>query len=62
MAGNVYLCLKRGSKRGFDWVWLGVWERNFKDQNFTNNSDLNGLASTTLSGEAVDTDWLLASI
>ncbi len=26
--------LKEAQKRGFDWAWLGVWERNFKAQNF----------------------------
>ena len=28
------LRLEQAKSRGFDWAWLGVWERNFKAQDF----------------------------
>ena len=37
------LPLPKRLKRGFDWVWLGVWERNFKAQNFYKQFSLNDL-------------------
>ncbi len=31
---EMFLLLHSSQKRGFDWAWLGVWERNFKAQDF----------------------------
>ena len=52
--------LKEAQKRGFDWVWLGVWERNFKAQNFYKQFGFERFSEHHfITGEAVDIDWLL---
>ena len=52
--------LKEAQKRGFDWVWLGVWERNFKAQNFYKLFGFERFSEHHfITGEAVDIDWLL---
>lgn len=52
--------LKEAEKRGFVWVWLGVWERNFKAQNFYKQFGFERFSEHHfITGEAVDTDWLL---
>ncbi|MFR2078970.1 MAG: GNAT family N-acetyltransferase [Streptococcus sp.] len=33
---EMLLCLARSSETWIRLVWLGVWERNFKAQNFAN--------------------------
>ena len=52
--------LDQAKSRGFEWAWLGVWERNFKAQDFTIALDLNDLSEHQyITGDTVDTDWLL---
>ena len=43
--------LDQAKSRGFEWAWLGVWERNFKAQDFTTALDLNDLVNTSISPE-----------
>ena len=43
--------LDQAKSRGFEWAWLGVWERNFKAQDFTIALDLNDLVNTSISPE-----------
>lgn len=52
--------LQEAQKRGFDWAWLGVWERNFKAQNFYKQFGFERFSEHRfITGETVDTDWLL---
>lgn len=52
--------LQEAQKRGFDWAWLGVWERNFKAQNFYKQFGFERFSEHHfITGETVDTDWLL---
>lgn len=52
--------LKEAQKRGFDWAWLGVWERNYKAQNFYKQFGFERFSEHHfITGETVDTDWLL---
>lgn len=52
--------LQEAQKRGFDWAWLGVWERNFKAQNFYKQFGFERFSEHQyITGETVDTDWLL---
>ena len=54
------LRLDEAQKRGFDWAWLGVWERNFKAQNFYKQFGFERFSEHHfITGETVDTDWLL---
>ena len=41
--------MQEAVKRGFFWVWLGVWEKNFK--RFSEHE--------YATGETVDIDWLI---
>ena len=41
--------LDQAKSRGFEWAWLGVWERNFKAQDFfTIALVLNDLVNTSM--------------
>ncbi|MFC3931492.1 GNAT family N-acetyltransferase [Streptococcus dentapri] len=53
--------LSEARKSGADWVWLGVWERNFKAQHFYAKYGFMkfGQHSFQVSPDKVDTDWLL---
>lgn len=52
--------LEEAVKRGFSWAWLGVWERNFKAQNFYFKYGFEKFSQHEyITGETVDTDWLL---
>lgn len=52
--------LNEAKNRGFDWVWLGVWERNFKAQKFYFGYGFERFSQHDyITGETVDTDWLL---
>lgn len=47
-------------QRGFDWVWLGVWEHNYKAQDFYFNYGFEKFSEHQfITGETVDTDWML---
>ena len=57
---RIYVALKEAQKRGFDWAWLGVWERNYKAQNFYKQFGFERFSEHHfITGETVDTDWLL---
>ena len=52
--------LQEACKTTCDWVWLGVWERNFKAQNFYSKYGFTRFSEHKfLVGEKVDIDWLL---
>ncbi|MFV8044231.1 GNAT family N-acetyltransferase [Streptococcus pluranimalium] len=55
------LALDIAKNSGFDWVWLGVWERNFKAQNFYAKYGFEKFAEHdfVVSKDKIDTDWLL---
>ena len=53
--------LEEAQKRGFIWVWLGVWEKNFKAQNFYFKYGFERFSEHKyVTGDTVDIDWLLA--
>ena len=46
--------------KGYDWIWLGVWERNFKAQNFYNKWGFEKFSEHVFwMGDDAQTDWLL---
>ena len=46
--------------RDFEWAWLGVWERNFKAQDFYYRFGFERFSEHQyITGDTVDTDWLL---
>ena len=46
--------------RGFEWAWLGVWEKNFKAQKLYFKSGFERFGQHEyVTGDTVDTDWLL---
>ena len=52
--------LDQARNRGFEWAWLGVWERNFKAQDFYYRFGFERFSEHQyITGETVDTDWLL---
>ena len=52
--------LEEAEKRGFEWVWLGVWEKNFRAQDFYFKYGFEKFSQHDyITGETVDTDWLL---
>ena len=52
--------LEEAEKRGFSWAWLGVWERNFKAQNFYFKYGFERFSQHEyITGDTVDIDWLL---
>ena len=52
--------LEEAQKRGFSWAWLGVWERNFKAQNFYFKYGFERFSQHEyITGDTVDIDWLL---
>ncbi|MBP2622594.1 GNAT family N-acetyltransferase [Streptococcus oricebi] len=53
--------LEQAQKRGFVWTWLGVWEKNFKAQNFYFKYGFERFSEHEyVTGDTVDIDWLLA--
>lgn len=54
--------LKEACRTTCDWVWLGVWERNYKAQNFYSKYGFVKFGEHSFPvGEKVDVDWLLKS-
>lgn len=52
--------LEKARKAGFDWAWLGVWEKNVKAQNFYFKYGFERFGEHEyVTGETVDIDWLL---
>ena len=52
--------LDQAKSRGFEWAWLGVWERNFKAQDFYYRFGFERFSEHQyITGDTVDTDWLL---
>ena len=47
-------------KKGYDWLWLGVWEHNLKAQDFYRNWGFIRFSEHIFQmGEDAQTDWLL---
>lgn len=55
------LALEKAQTEGFDWAWLGVWERNFKAQSFYEKYGFTKFSEHhfQVSEDKVDIDWLL---
>ena len=52
--------LDQAKSRGFEWAWLGVWERNFKAQDFYYSFGFERFSEHQyITGDTVDIDWLL---
>ncbi|MGT2930563.1 GNAT family N-acetyltransferase [Streptococcus dentasini] len=53
--------LKEAKKSGASWVWLGVWEKNFKAQRFYAKYGFEKFSQHAfpVSEDKVDVDWLL---
>ena len=52
--------LDQAKSRGFEWAWLGVWERNFKAQDFYYSFGFERFSEHEYpTGDTVDIDWLL---
>lgn len=52
--------LDQAKSRGFEWAWLGVWERNFKAQDFYYRFGFERFSEHQyITGDTVDIDWLL---
>lgn len=52
--------LERAQISGLSWVWLGVWEKNFKAQSLYAKYGFKKFAEHTFAvGNKVDMDWLL---
>ena len=52
--------MQEATKRKFSWVWLGVWEKNFKAQNFYFKYGFERFSEHEYAtGETVDIDWLI---
>ena len=52
--------LELATKNNFSWAWLGVWERNFKAQNFYFKYGFERFSQHEyITGDTVDIDWLL---
>ena len=52
--------LSEARARAFDWAWLGVWEENFKAQDFYFSYGFEKFSQHEyITGDTVDTDWLL---
>jgi len=48
------------SKQGYDWIWLGVWERNYKAQEFYSKWGFERFSEHTFQmGDDPQVDWLL---
>lgn len=49
-----------GRERKFDWLWLGVWEKNFKAQAFYDKLGFKRFSEHVFQmGDDPQTDWLL---
>ena len=52
--------MQEATKRKFSWIWLGVWEKNFKAQNFYFKYGFERFSEHEYAtGETVDIDWLI---
>lgn len=53
--------LEMAAQKDFTWAWLGVWEHNYKAQNFYAKYGFEKFAEHNfiVSDDKVDTDWLL---
>ncbi|MGE0588019.1 MAG: N-acetyltransferase family protein [Cyclobacteriaceae bacterium] len=53
-------CLDYARKHGFHWLWLGVWEKNFKAQNFYHHWGFEKFGEHIFQmGDDPQTDWLM---
>lgn len=53
-------CIEYGKENGFYWVWLGVWERNIKAQQFYMDWGFEKFGTHPFKmGDDVQTDWLM---
>jgi len=47
-------------ERAYDWIWLGVWEHNYKAQQFYNKHGFEKFSEHVFwMGDDAQTDWLL---
>lgn len=52
--------LDYAAREGFDWIWLGVWERNFAAQGFYKRWGFERFSEHVFQmGDDPQTDWLL---
>lgn len=52
--------LSYASQKGYDWIWLGVWERNYKAQEFYKKWGFEKFSEHTFwQGDDPQIDWLL---
>ena len=52
--------LEKAKHADFDWIWLGVWERNIKAQSlYAKYGFLKFSEHSFPMGDKMDTDWLL---
>jgi diamine N-acetyltransferase len=52
--------LHYAQQRKYDWIWLGVWEQNFKAQDFYNRWGFEKFSEHVFwMGDDAQTDWLL---
>ncbi len=52
--------LHYAKEKRYDWLWLGVWERNFKAQNFYSKWGFEKFSEHVFwMGDDAQTDWLL---
>lgn len=53
-------CIEYGNKKGFHWIWLGVWERNLRAQKFYQDWGFEKFATHPFEmGTDLQTDWLM---
>ena len=59
-AALMHRCLDIARTEAVDWIWLGVWERNFKAQEFYRRWEFERFSEHVFKmGEDPQTDWLL---
>lgn len=52
--------LEYAANKNYEWIWLGVWERNFKAQEFYNKWGFEKFSEHTFwQGDDPQIDWLL---
>ncbi len=53
-------CLHYAIEKKYEWIWLGVWERNFKAQEFYKKNGFEKFSEHTFwMGDDPQVDWLL---
>ena len=52
--------LEKAKEKNVEWVWLGVWEKNYKAQNFYKKFGFEKFSEHIFEvGDKKDCDWLL---